>query len=197
MATVGSPSIEHPGYWWYRARGELLRVALQKYVAGNGRLLDVGSADGPSVGWLRDRGHRVALDVDPRGLGPGDVCGSVTRLPFVDGHRRYTRPRAVAAVRDEGLEVLRASYIFTGTFPFFAADRLRTRWRERRSPATDPAAGAVPELPSVSPAVERLLLGATRVDRALLGRGDLPFGSSVVVAARKPSSPDGGRDRAP
>ena len=85
MATVGSPSIEHPGYWWYRARGDLLRVVLEKYVGGPGRLLDVGSADGPSVGWLRDRGNRVALDVDPRGLGPGDVCASVTRLPFVDG----------------------------------------------------------------------------------------------------------------
>ena len=59
MATVGSPSIEHPGYWWYRARADLLRVALEKYVAGHGRLLDVGSADGPSVDWLRDRGHRV------------------------------------------------------------------------------------------------------------------------------------------
>ena len=52
-------------------------------------------------------------------------------------------------------------------------------------------------LPRVSPAVERLLLAATRVDRALLGRRDLPFGSSVVVAARKPSTPDGGRDRSP
>ena len=251
VATVGSPSIEHPGYWWYRARGELLRVALEKYVAGTGRLLDVGSADGPSVGWLRDRGHRVALDVDPRGLGPGDVCASVTRLPFVDGafevvaafdvvehcepesaalaevsrvlapggilvmsvpayqwawtrfdednhhHRRYTRPRAVAAVRAQGLEVLRASYIFTGTFPFFAADRLRTRWRERRAPAADRPAGAVPELPQVSPAVERLLMGATRVDRALLARRDLPFGSSVVVAARKPSTTDGGQGRTP
>jgi len=102
-------------------------------------------------------------------------------------HRRYTRPRAVAAVRAQGLEVLRASYIFTGTFPFFAADRLRTRWRERGAPANDRPASAVPELPRVGPAVERLLLGATRVDRALLRRGDLPFGSSVVVAARKPT----------
>ena len=88
-------------------------------------------------------------------------------------------------------------YIFTGTFPFFAADRLRTRWRERGAPAADRSAAAVPELPRVSPAVERLLLGATRIDRALLGRRDLPFGSSVVVAARKPWTTDGGRDRTP
>lgn len=251
MATVGSPSIEHPGYWWYRARGELLRAVFEKYVGEDGRLLDVGSADGPSVGWLRERGHRVALDVDPRGLGPGDVCASVTRLPFVDGafevvaafdvvehcepesaalaevtrvlapggvflmsvpayqwawtrfdeanhhHRRYTRPRAVAAVRAQGLEVLRASYIFTGTFPFFAADRLRTRWRERGSTTADRPVAADPELPQVSPAVERLLLGATRLDRSLLQRRDLPFGSSVVVAARKPSTPAAGQDRTP
>ena len=70
VTTVGSPSIEHPGYWWYRARGELLRAVFEKYVGDDGRLLDVGSADGPSVGWLRERGHRVALDVDPRGLRP-------------------------------------------------------------------------------------------------------------------------------
>lgn len=186
----------------------------------------------------------MALDVDPRGLEPGDVCGSVTELPFADGtfdvvaafdviehcepetvalaevarvlapggvllmsvpayqwawthfdeqnhhHRRYTRRRAVAAVEEQGLAVLRASYFFAGTFPFFAADRLRTRWRERGT-AAPPTAGAGPPLPEVGAPVERLLLGASRIDRALLSRWNLPFGSSVVVAAWKPGPVEG------
>ena len=242
---AGSPSIGEPEYWWYRARADLLRVALQDYVGQPGRLLDVGSADGPSVSWLRGRGRRVALDIDTRGLAPGDVCGSAMALPFPDEtfdlvaafdviehcdpeslalaeafrvlrpggvllvsvpayewawtefddhnhhHRRYTRRRATAAVRAQGFEVLRASYLFAGTFPFFAADRLRARLRTRGRP-TAPRPGDVPSLPQVGPGVERLLLAATRIDRALLGRRDLPFGSSVVVAARRPHRPGQG-----
>ena len=50
-----------------------------------GSLLDVGSADGPSVGWLTAP-HKVSLDLDPRGLRPpGGVCGSLLALPFADG----------------------------------------------------------------------------------------------------------------
>lgn len=60
----------------------MLRAALGSYVGSPDRVLDVGSADGPSVGWLRDRGRVTALDVDPRGLVPGDVCGSAMALPF-------------------------------------------------------------------------------------------------------------------
>jgi SAM-dependent methyltransferase len=240
MFSAGSPSLEQPGYWWYRARSDLLRIALRRYVGRPARLLDVGSADGPSVGWLAQAGQRVAVDVDPRGLRPGDVCASVAALPFGDEafdlvaafdviehcepearalaevtrvlapggrllmsvpayqwawtqfdehnhhHRRYTRVRAVRAVEAQGLEVLRASYLFAGTFPFFAADRLRTRLRERSSRAPRLAAGSVPALPELSPWMERTMLAATGIDRRLLDRVDLPFGSSVVVAARKP-----------
>ncbi len=245
MGETGSPSIGQPDYWWYRARGELLHAALVDHLGAPARLLDVGSADGPSVGWLRGHGHRVALDLDPRGLAPGDVCGSATRLPFADAsfdvvaafdviehcepeadalaevarvlapggrflmsvpayrwawtsfddhnhhHRRYTRRRATAAVEAAGLEVLRATYLFTGTFPFFAADRVRTRLRERRVKPAPLAPGDVPPLPQVGRGVERVLMGATRLDARLVGRVDLPFGSSVVVAARKPGASPG------
>jgi SAM-dependent methyltransferase len=240
VSSAGSPSIDAPTYWWYRARSDLLQTVMEPHVGEVRRVLDVGSADGPSVGWLRGHGHRIALDLDPRGLAPGDVCGSVTQLPFatdtfdvvgafdvvehcpdeaaalaeiarvlVPGgrllmsvpayewawthhdvlnhhQRRYTRPRARAAVEAAGLDVLRATYAFAGTFPFFAADRLRTRLRERRHPDPQLGEDEVPPLPEVGGFAERLLLAGSRVDRRLLGHRDLPFGSSVLVAARKP-----------
>src|SRR4051812_14945689 len=80
-----SPSLAQPEYWWYRARAELLRTILQPHVGEPEWVLDVGSADGPSVGWMSARGRRVALDVDLAALGPGDVCGSALQLPFADG----------------------------------------------------------------------------------------------------------------
>ncbi len=240
-ARGGSPSIVQPDYWWYRARAEMLRVALERYVGTPRRVLDVGSADGPSVGWLRGRGRHVSLDLDPRGLrAPGAVCGSVLDLPFADGsfdvvsafdviehcdpeeravselvrvlapggrllvsvpayqwawsdhdvanghHRRYTRRRAVAALGGSGLVVERATYGFAGVFPLFAGERLarRLRHRLRRSRPAGPA--DVVDVPQVSARLERLLMGLSRLDERALRVRDLPFGSSVFVAAVKP-----------
>ncbi len=208
-------------------------------------MLDVGSADGPSVQWLHGGGRHISLDIDPRGLAPGGVCGSALALPFRSGSfdvvaafdvvehcepeaqvlaeltrvlvpggrlllsvpayewawsdfdddnghvRRYTRPRLVRAVRAAGLEVERDTYAFASVFPFFAAERLarraRRRWRHgvRRRPPGSPA--DIVELPPVSPLVEKVLIGLARVDRTLLRSRDLPFGSSVLVAATKPA----------
>jgi SAM-dependent methyltransferase len=241
-ARGGSPSIRQPDYWWYTARAELLRVALERFVGSPARLLDVGSADGPSVGWLRGRGQHVSLDLDPRGLrAPGAVCGSVLDLPFADGsfevvtafdvvehcspedravtelrrvlapggrllisvpayqwawsdhdvenghHRRYTRARAVAAVERAGLVVERATYGFAAVFPFFAAERLLRRAREavRRDSTTAPA--DVVAVPDLSKGTARLLMALTRLDERALRRRDLPFGSSVFVAAVNPT----------
>ena len=80
----GSASIEQPEYWWYRARADLLRTVFEDSVGEPARVLDVGSADGPSVQWLRAHGKQTALDVDPRGLTAGGVCGSALALPFRD-----------------------------------------------------------------------------------------------------------------
>lgn len=236
----GSASIASPEYWWYQSRADLLRVVLEGYVGEPDRVLDVGSADGPSVSWLRRFGRQTALDIDPRGLGPGGVCGSALALPFANEtfdvvaafdvvehcqpehvalaelarvltpggrllisvpayqwawsdfdeenghHRRYTRPRTVDAVETAGLRVLRASYAFAAVFPMFAAERLirRVRVAARRRSASTPA--DVVSLPQLPRSVERLLLGLTTLDRKILTRRDLPFGSSVIVAAQKP-----------
>ena len=81
----GSSSLDQPDYWWYRARAELLEVVLGPYLGTPRRTLDVGSADGPSVGWMRGEHLRVNLDLFPDGLVPGEgVCGSATALPFMD-----------------------------------------------------------------------------------------------------------------
>jgi SAM-dependent methyltransferase len=239
MTEAGSPSIDVPDYWWYRARADLLETILSEHVGEPRRLLDVGSADGPSVSWLRGHGKQVALDVDPRGLGPGGVCGSALELPFgaevfdvvaafdviehcdpeaqalgevfrvlspggrflmsvpayqwawtlFDDHnhhfRRYTRARAVRAVEQAGFGVERATYMFGATFPMFAAQRLVTRLKERGKRG-ELAPSEVPALPSVSPAVEKVLMGMSGLDRKILARRNIPFGSSVVIVARKP-----------
>ena len=84
-AQPGSSSIEQPDYWWYRARADLLRAALGDFATTTARVLDVGSADGPSVPWLKGDRH-VTVDLDPRGLRPGEgVCASALALPFRDG----------------------------------------------------------------------------------------------------------------
>jgi SAM-dependent methyltransferase len=81
----GSASLDHPDYWWYRARADLLKIALGRFLGEPERVLDVGSADGPSVGWMDGHYQRVAMDVYPRGLSPGvGVCGSALALPFAD-----------------------------------------------------------------------------------------------------------------
>jgi SAM-dependent methyltransferase len=235
LAQPGSSSLGREGYWWHRARTDLLGAVMTPHLAAPRRTLDVGSADAPSVGWMRGEQQHVSLDLFPDGLRPGEgVVGSATDLPFADGtfdvvsafdvvehcadddravaelrrvlapggrmllsvpayqwawsdhdvraghHRRYTRAGIVGLVEGTGMDVLRATYAFGGVFPLFAAERLRRRLR--------PATGPDSRLPEVSPAVDRALMGVCRAEAHLLRRRDLPFGSSVFVAAVRPSS---------
>ena len=94
-------------------------------------------------------------------------------------HRRYTRAGIVGLVEGAGMEVRRATYAFGGVFPLFAAERLR---RRLRPPATGDS-----RLPEVSPGLDRALMGVCRAEARVLRRRDLPFGSSVFVAAVRPS----------
>ncbi|MGH3423073.1 MAG: class I SAM-dependent methyltransferase [Nocardioidaceae bacterium] len=231
---IGSSSIDQPDYWWYRARSDLLETALGGYLGRPDRVLDVGSADGPSVGWMRGDHQRVAIDVDPRGLSPGEgVCASAVALPFADGAfdvvsafdvvehcadeaaalaelsrvlkpggrllvsvpayrwawsdhdvraghwRRYTGPRLEAAVERAGLTVQRSTYGFAAVFPLFAAERVLRRLRGRRQGAEQVG------LPSVPPRLDRVLMRLCGLDRLVLRTRDLPFGSSVFLAAVK------------
>lgn len=230
----GSSSIGQPDYWWYRARTDLLRAALGDFLGTPQRLLDVGSADGPSVSWMQGAHERFAIDLDPRGLKPGSgVCASALALPFGDAtfdvvgafdviehcepeaqavgelarvltpggrllasvpayqwawsdhdvraghHRRYTQRRIVRAIEESGLTVLRSTYGFAGVFPFFAAERVARRLRR--------GSGEPQGLPQVSPVLDRVLTGLSAREARVLRRRDLPFGSSVFLAAEKPA----------
>ncbi|AWB91722.1 methyltransferase domain-containing protein [Aeromicrobium chenweiae] len=240
----GSASLAATDYWWYRARTALLGTILAHRVGAPQRVLDVGSADGPSVGWLHDHdGLHVSVDIDPRGLSAGGVCGSALLLPFGDDsfdvvgafdvvehcepesvalaelqrvlkpggtlmlsvpayqwawssfddanghHRRYTRGRAVRAVELAGLQVDRATYAFAAVFPLFAAQRVLKRAVERLQRRGAAAPSDIVDLPPVSPGVSGLLMGLCRLDQRLLRRTNLPFGSSVVLAASKAPQP--------
>lgn len=231
---TGSASLLQRDYWWYRARAQLLEVALGEFLGTPRRLLDVGSADGPSVAWMSGDHRRTTIDVDPRGLAPGEgVCASALALPFPDetfdvvgafdvlehcepeaqavaelarvlrtggrllmsvpayqwawtdhderaGHyRRYTRRRLVAAIEGGGLVVERATYGFSAVFPFFAAERVMRRLKQKT--VSDDKT-----LPTVSPPMDRLLMGLTRAESTVLRKRDVPFGSSVFLAAVKP-----------
>jgi SAM-dependent methyltransferase len=221
-----------PDYWWYRARSELLRVVMEPQLGEPALVLDVGSADGPSVHWMRERGRRVAVDLDLTSLTPGDVCASAMSLPFADAtfdvvaafdvlehcddesqalaeftrvlraggrlliavpayewawtqfdtdighHRRYTRRRLVRALEGHGLELSRASYMFAGTLPIFALQRLSKKLQRSSS-------GPDTTLPEVSRTAEKVLMGLCRLDQRLLPGHNLPFGSSVVAVAER------------
>jgi hypothetical protein len=63
-------------------------------------------------------------------------------------------------------------------FPFFLAERVLRRVKK---PGAEQRLTAVPER------LERVLMRLSRLDERLLGRVDLPFGSSVFLAAVKPA----------
>lgn len=92
----------------------------------------------------------------------------------VHGARRYTRRELVRHVRAAGFTPVLASYAYCLVFPAVAAVRLA-----RRGAAGGSDVFAVPR------PLNAALLGVQAVERALLRLGSLPFGSSVVLVARK------------
>lgn len=235
-AQPGSSSLSQPDYWWHRARADLLHVVLGPFLGTPRRTLDVGSADAPSVKWMRGGHTHVNLDLFSEGLVPGEgVCGSAMALPFSDGafdvvaafdvvehcedealavselarvlapagrmllsvpayqwawsdhdvraghHRRYTRGRLNRLVEDAGLTVARSTYAFGAVFPIFVADRARRR-------VLGPVQNSDGRLPPVSPRADKVLMRLSKLDHLLLRNRNLPFGSSIFVAAVKPEN---------
>jgi hypothetical protein len=104
-----------------------------------------------------------------------------------NGHyRRYTRARTIAAVEAAGMRVDRATYAFGAVFPLFAAQRVLSRVVDLLKRRGKEAPADVVDLPPVSPLISSILLRLCRLDERILRNRDLPFGSSVIVAATKP-----------
>ena len=65
-------------------------------------------------------------------------------------------------------------------FPLFVAERARRQ-------AAGPVGQGSPEpAAEVSPRADKVLMGLSSVDHRLLRKRDLPFGSSIFLAAVKP-----------
>jgi len=96
-------------------------------------------------------------------------------------HRRYTTARAAAAVERAGFVTDRVTYGFASVFPMFAVERAARRLTRRREHGPADIVG-LPQLPGP---LNSALLGLSRIDRAVLARRDLPFGSSVFLAATR------------
>ena len=88
----------------------------------------------------------------------------------------------MTSIEDAGFDVRRATYGFAGVFPLFVAERAVRAARHRVARRTRRPADVV-DVPQVGRGVERMLLGLCRLDERVLAHRDLPFGSSVFLAA--------------
>ena len=77
------------------------------------------------------------------------------------------------------MTVVRSTHAFGGVFPIFVAERARRR-------VSSPAAGSDTRLPALSARADKVLMGLSGLDRRLLPKRNLPFGSSIFLAAVKP-----------
>ncbi len=111
------------------------------------------------------------------------------RRDRIGGHRRRYRARALeAVVTAGGWQVEWTSYFSSLLFPVFALARVLERARGERGPES--AATTASELAEVrvNPIVNKLGLAAFALERTWLGLSRLPFGTSVLVVARRASA---------
>lgn len=99
----------------------------------------------------------------------------------VHASRRYSRREAIRLFDSQPVQVLRASYMFTLLFPLIAVRRLISSFFER------PPSGSAPhsELKLLPEPINQLFTGIMSLERLLLRRVNLPFGSSIVIIVRK------------
>ncbi len=93
----------------------------------------------------------------------------------LEHRRRYTRRTIAEAIRAGGLEPERTTNFNSILLPVAAASRLATR---NRPPKAQSGAAPGP--------LNGLLYGTMRLERAMIGRFDLPAGLTIAVRARKP-----------
>lgn len=127
-----------------------------------------------------------------RVLAPGGhLVLNVTALDFMRGDhsdvwgelRRYTPGRARRLLDDAGLEPVRVAFLFGSLLPLMLAVRMAQRvQRLWRVPRGDEDL-VVPPVP-----INALLTAVVRAEAALARRVPIPFGSSLMIVARKPAA---------
>lgn len=113
----------------------------------------------PAYRWLLTQGHHRA----------------------VHASRRYLRGEAAALFDQQPVSILRATYAFSLLFPPIAAYRLALKAFDRGDADDAPKS----ELNPMPTPVNNLLTGVMQVEKQLLRRTNLPFGSSILILARK------------
>ncbi len=98
----------------------------------------------------------------------------------VHASRRYSRSEVLALFQHCPVEILRTTHLFSILFPPIAAYRLALKWFDRDSTATPHS-----ELNELPPLINGLLTNVMSVEKQMLRHLDLPFGSSIMVIARK------------
>lgn len=98
----------------------------------------------------------------------------------VQASRRFSLASARALLEDHPLRLARATHLFAPVLPAVAAVRLALR----ALPAS-PDAPARSELTPLPRAVNAMLERFVGLERHVLARRDVPFGSSILIVARK------------
>jgi ubiquinone/menaquinone biosynthesis C-methylase UbiE len=133
---------------------------------------------------------RRALREMARVLKPGGhVVLNVTALDFMRGDhsdiwgelRRYTPARVARLLGDAGLEAARISFLFGSLLPLMLAVRMTQRVQRLWRPPRGDADLTVPPAP-----INAVLSGIVTAEAALARRVPIPFGSSLMIVARKP-----------
>lgn len=114
----------------------------------------------PAYQWMMTRGHHTA----------------------VHAVRRYNKASVRALAEGAPLTVERVTHFFAALFPIVGGVRLWHRWQERRGEVEIKS-----ELEPLSPLVNKTLYTLTNLERYALRYANMPFGSSLIMVARKHS----------
>lgn len=98
----------------------------------------------------------------------------------VHASRRYSRTRLAALIQKRPIELVRMTHLFASLLPAVAVYRLFLKYLAPR-PDGPPRS----ELRAMHPAANKFLSGVMSVERQLVRKCDLPFGSSIMAVARK------------
>jgi len=134
---------------------------------------------------------RAALQEMARVTRPGGVVVlTLAALEVLSGdhaevwseRRRYSPALVRQRVEEAGLRLERASFMFGSLFPMMLCARLLQRLTRPFRSVRDDIDIAVPSYP-----VNQVLSMIVRAEAAVAARVPMPFGSSLLVVARKPA----------